>query len=364
MYKIVVALLFSSLCSLSTVAQEVFSNATAIQDYPLVKGYSKNATDTAFHNAVDAYLRDYLEDEFEETDLVLAGDCDLILTIHHNLVKEVNVVDFNSVFFARTVEVALQQMPIEGNTHTSPLYISHALQQPLGCCDKGRYNVEPLSESEAASKALSLYYAKHMMYQPDSLRWLVRTDENGLVNCIINTPFSAADWNDEFLLAAATGLLEDNLPDQAGHWIVGYYPKFIEYDQVPFIISYLKNTDPKKMGEWNTALNTWRSFVDCPAYFPIVPSIDSIEIPLNRATYKVDTSIGARHVWIVEPLRNEVLFEVEIHGMHTVRKSVTPGTIYRGPNNDPCGIKDDLAPIIVEVVYIKPPHEADPNSRD
>lgn len=202
------------------------SSQTVYSGYPIIKGYSDSDTITDFRSALDEYIYDRLLEENKESDVIVNGQCRFLITFDTSIVKSVEIIESNSDVFSSQVEGILYAMPIEEYTHDI-LAVSYTVDQPLGCCVRGKLNVRPLEDSHSASKALTSFFQEQALNVPDSLRWLIRTDENGEINCITFSPKSYREWND--LLLKNLEVIEAALPDESGQWIVKYDPRLLQY---------------------------------------------------------------------------------------------------------------------------------------
>lgn len=193
---------------------------------PLIEGYSESDSAKHLYLALDRYLADELK-EFSDKQgsLLIGGSGQFLITISSDHVEKVEVVTANSLVFARQVEGLLFKLPLKESEDEEDIQwvIPYTLDQAIGCCDDGNFMFEALQESLEASEALTLRMAQENFYMPDSMRWAVRTDSEGRIECIVMTENSPREWND--IIIKEIGTLSERLPKRKGIWIIGYYPR-------------------------------------------------------------------------------------------------------------------------------------------
>ncbi|NVK28396.1 MAG: hypothetical protein HWE14_10150 [Flavobacteriia bacterium] len=217
--------------SISSFGQGVhrFINGSArdvLSGLPIIEGYSDSDSITDFQAALDEYILDALLEANEKTDVIINGSCRVLITFDSNTVKSVEIIELNSTVFARQVQGILYALPIESHTYDL-MAVTHTVNQPIGCCIKGKLNIRPLADSDTASKRLTAFFRMQALNIPDTMRWLVRTNTEGQIDCIAFSPNSYLEWND--VLLKNLEVIEENLPNERGQWIVKYDPRMLEY---------------------------------------------------------------------------------------------------------------------------------------
>ncbi len=192
---------------------------------PLIKGYSESDSAKHLYTALEAYLKAELTAlAKEQNSLLIGGSGQFIIVVDHNQVTDVEIVTANSLIFARQIEGLLHAIPIEENSPEDAHWvIPIALNQLVGCCVNSNYTYESLETTVEASEYLTHSFHQVNMHLPDSLRWAVRSNSSGKLECLVMTEHSPREWND--YLIENLEAISAHLPRRKGVWLIGYYPR-------------------------------------------------------------------------------------------------------------------------------------------